>query len=103
MNTKSIATRLQKVQPHSINNDQTGFLKEGFIGENIRLINSVIDYAEKPNFPGLLLFVDFEKAFDTLEWTFGEKTFSFYNFGESTKSWIKLFYTDIESCIQNND
>ena len=74
---KSIATRLKKVLPYLINNDQTGFLKGRFIGENIRLINSVIDYAEKQNIPGLLLFVDFEKAFDTLEWTFVEKTFPF--------------------------
>ena len=99
---KTIATRLKKVLPHLINNDQTGFLKGRFIGENIRLINSVIDYAEKQNIPGLLLFVDFEKAFDTLEWTFVEKTLFFYNFGESIKSWIKLFYTNITSCIQNN-
>ena len=99
---KSIATRLKKVLPHLINNDQTAFLKGRFIGENIRLINSVIDYAEKQNIPGLLLFVDFEKAFDTLEWTFVEKTLSFYNFGESIKSWFKLLYTDITSCIQYN-
>ena len=83
---KSITTRLKKVLSYLINNDQTGFLKGRFIGENIRLINSVIDYAEKQNIPGLLLFVDFEKAFDTLEWTFVEKTLSFYNFGESIKS-----------------
>ena len=99
---KSTATRLKKVLPYLINNDQTGFLKGRFIGENIRLINNVIDYAEKQNIPGLLLFVDFEKAFDTLEWTFVGKTISFYNFGESIKSWIKLLYTDITSCIQNN-
>ena len=62
----------------------------------------MIDYAEKQNIPGLLLFVDFEKAFDTLEWTFVVKTLSFYNFGESIKSWIKLIYTNITSSIQNN-
>ena len=84
---KSIATRLKKILPYLINNDQTGFLKGRFIGENIRLINSVIDYAEEQNIPRLLFFVDFEKAFDTLEWTFVEKTLSFYNFGESIKSW----------------
>lgn len=99
---KSIVTRLIKVLPHLVNNDQTGFLKGRFIGENIRLINSVIDYAEKQNIPGLLLFVDFEKAFNTLEWTFVEKTLSFYNFDESIISWIKLLYTDITSCVQNN-
>ena len=64
----------------------------------------MIDYIEKQNILGLLLVVDFEKAFDTLEWTFVKKTLSSYNFEESItcKSWIKLFYNDILSCIQNN-
>ena len=60
----------------------------------------MIDYAEKQNIPGLLLFVDFEKAFDTLEWTFVEKTLSFYNFGESIKSWIKLLYTILQAAYK---
>ena len=33
--------------------------------------------------PGLLLFIDFEKAFDCLEWSFIEKTPNYYNFGSS--------------------
>ena len=52
--------------------------------------------------PGLLLFIDFEKVFDTLQWTFIEKTLKYYNFGNSLFSWIKLFYTDISSSIQNS-
>ena len=43
-----------------------------------------------------------EKAFDTLEWSFIEKTLNYYNFGDSLILWIKLFYTDISSSIQNN-
>ena len=31
-----------------------------------------------------------------------EKTLSFYNFGDSLISWVKLFYTYISSSIQNN-
>ena len=42
--TKSIASRIRKVLPRIINNDQTGFLKGRFIGENIRLIDSIINY-----------------------------------------------------------
>ena len=38
----------------------------------------------------------------TVEWTFVEKTLKYYNFGTSLISWIKLFYTDISSSIQNN-
>ena len=39
---KSIASRLKKVLPHLTNNDQTGFPRGRFIGENISLINSLI-------------------------------------------------------------
>ena len=49
-----------------------------------------------------MLFIDFEKAFDTLEWNFIEKTLRYYNFGDSLITWVKLFYNDISSCIQNN-
>ena len=99
---KAVATRMKRVLPDIINNDQTGFLKGRSIGENVRLLNSVISYAEQQNVPGMLLFIDFEKAFDTLEWKFLEKTLSFYNFGDSLITWIKLLYTDISSSIQNN-
>ena len=53
--------------------DQTGFLKGRSIAENICLINNVISYTHSKGIPGLLLFVDFEKAFDTIEWSFVRK------------------------------
>ena len=99
---KSIANRVKKVLPKIINNDQTGFLKNRAIGENIRLIDSIIKYKNTKQIPGLLLFIDFEKAFDSLEWPLIEKTLRYFNFGMSSVKWFKLFYTDISSCIQNN-
>ena len=48
--TKAIANRLKTHLHKLINNDQTGFLKGRFIRENIRLIDSVINYtAAKKN------------------------------------------------------
>jgi len=71
---KSIANRTKKILPKFIiNNDQTGFLKDRFIGENIRLIDSIINYTNTEQIPGLLLFIDFEKAINTIEWSFIEK------------------------------
>ena len=67
---KNIAFSVKNVLPKIINNDQTGFLKNRFIGENIRLINDIIDFTENKNLKGLLLFLNFEKAVDTIEWTF---------------------------------
>ena len=67
--TKAIKNRIKSVIPRLINNDQTGFLKGRFIGENIRLIDSVINYTAQQEILGLLLFIDFEKAFDSLNIT----------------------------------
>ena len=86
---KSIANRIKLVLPNLINHDQTGFLKGRFIGENIRLINSIIQYATEKNIPGLLLFIDFEKAFDSLEWSFIHGTLRSYGFGASLINWVK--------------
>ena len=91
-----------EIHPYGVDlSDQTGFQKK-FIDENITLLNSILSYTDIKNIPGLLLFIDFEKAFDTLEWSFIEKTLKYYNFGDSLVLWIKLFYTDISSSIQNN-
>jgi len=64
---------MRKVLPRIISYDQTGFIKKRFIGENIRLLDSIINYTNLiKQIPGLLLFVDFEKPFDREE--FIEKT-----------------------------
>ena len=88
---------MKKILSKIINNDQTGFLKNRFIGENIRLINSIIDYTNTKQIPGLLLFIDFEKAFDSIEWSCIEKTLKHFNFGTFLVAWIKLFYTNIST------
>ena len=75
---------MKKILPKIINNDRTGFLKDRFIGENIRLIDSIINYTNTEQIPGLLLFIDFEKAFDKIEWSFIEKTLKYFNFGTSS-------------------
>ena len=40
----SVANRIQATLPKLTNNDQTRFIKGRFIGENIRLIDSIINY-----------------------------------------------------------
>ena len=99
---KAIANRFKTVLPKPINNDQTGFMKGRFIGENTRLIDGIIQYAAQHNTPGLLLFIDFEKAFDSLEWPFIQDTLRFFGFGPSIINWVRTFYCRIESCVLNN-
>ena len=45
---------------------QTGYVKDRFMGETIRSIYDVKDYTVEENIPGLLIFIDFKKAFDSV-------------------------------------
>ena len=38
---------------------------------------------------GFIALIDFEKAFDSIEWAFLLKCLKAFNFGESSISWIK--------------
>ena len=78
-----------------INSDQTGYIKNRFIGENIRLIYDVIESYEKENSPGMLLFLDFEKVFDSLEWKYLYKVLKIMNFRSMFQQWFHTFYSDI--------
>ena len=51
---------------------------------------------------GLLLLLDFEKAFDSLEWHYIKKVLQKYNFGETFINWFKTLYSGACSCVINN-
>ena len=38
--------------------------------ENIQIIYDMMKFTDEKNIPGLLLLIDFEKAFDSLSWNF---------------------------------
>ena len=100
--SKGIANRINILLPKLISDDHSGFIKNRCISDNIRTLDSVIQYTANKNIPGLLLFFDFEKAFDTLEWSFIEKSLQHFGFGPSLSKWVRLFYCKTESCILNN-
>ena len=100
--SKVIAARVIKVLPEIIHCNQMGYVKGRFIGEAARSIIDVMDYTKKENVPGLLLFIDFEKAFDSIDWEFMLKCLDVFEFGPSIKGWIETFYKNITSCVINN-
>ena len=57
---------------------------------------------QKKNIPGILLFIDFQKAFDSIDWEFMIKCLDVFGFGPSLKGWIETFYKNISSCVINN-
>ena len=100
--SKVIARRLENVLALLINADQTGFIKGRYIGQNIRLINDILEQTKLQNIPGILLQLDFRKAFDTIEWEFIQRTIALFNFGESIQRWVSIFYSNTESAVLKN-
>ena len=68
----------------------------------IRTVHDVITYLHERNLSGMLLLIDFEKAFDTVKWSAIDKTLSFFNFGQSFRNWIKVIYHNVQSVVLNN-
>ena len=76
-----------------MHHNQTGqYVKKRYIGETVQLTFDIIDLTDKENMPGLLIFIDFEKAFDSLEWNILYNCLYVFNFGPNFKLWIKTFY-----------
>ena len=64
--SKAIANRIKTVLPSLISNDQSGFIRNRCISDNICTLDSLIKYTGNKKVPELLLFLDFDKAFNTL-------------------------------------
>ena len=47
--TKLLAIRLQKVIPTIVNSDQVGYIKNRYIGENVRILADILQYTDIEN------------------------------------------------------
>ena len=100
--TKTLSNRVKLVLPHIININQTGYVEGRKLCYSVRLVQDIMEYTKIKNTSGILLQIDFEKAFDSIEWNFLIKALEKFNFGESFIKWVKVIYTNISSCIINN-
>ena len=87
--------RIKKALPSFIHEDQTGYIKGRFIGQNIRLLVDIVECTKTVDNSGIALFLDFKKAFDSLEKNFFEKASEMFNFGTPLMQWINAFYSNV--------
>ncbi len=99
---KLIANRMKEVCPAIISEDQFGYLKGRYIGQNIRLLQDISFFTELKQLLCKLLAINFEKAFDSLNWNFLLKALEHVNFGPNFIIYVKLMYNNIESAVLNN-
>ena len=99
--TKAIAIRMESVLPKIINSSQTGYVKGRYISAKVSELLQISCLSPTQNIPGLAVFLDFEKTFDSIEWNYLQKCLETFNFGPQLRQWISVIYSDISSCILN--
>lgn len=99
--TKAIALRLQRHIPSLIHPDQTGFMQRRCIGDNIRVVEDAVNTISGDNSSGLVVALDFSKAFDSVRWDMIYAALRFFGFGENFIALVQLLFNDIETAIIN--
>ena len=62
----------------------------------------ILEFTEQSNIPGLLLLINFEKAFDSVSWKFIDNVMYFLNFGPEFRKWIEIILNDSKLCVIQN-
>ena len=95
----------ERIKPHLnkiINGDQKGFVAGRYIGEAVRTTYDIIQWAKDNGKTGVILLIDFEKAYDSVSFSYIEKCMKFFNFGENLIKWVNIllhnFFAVVNHC-----
>ena len=99
--SKCIAIRFQSVLDKIIHPNQTGFMKGRNISDHIRCIDDTINLCNKLELPGMVISLDFEKAFDSISKQTIIDALKIFNFGPNLIKLVETLIANSESCIQN--
>ena len=98
---KILALRLGKVMTNLISENQFCCPNRTII-ECTYKIRDALFYLNQKNYTGAILNLDWEKAFDRVDWTFLSKVLVKMGFPQSTITWFMIFYNNIESMCMIN-
>lgn len=86
--SKILASRLKQVIGEIVNEVQSSYIEGRHILEGLLIINEVAAWAKKTKKQIFLLKVDFEKAFDSINWGYLESTMEQIGFSQKWRNLI---------------
>lgn len=102
--TKVISERLKGVLNKLIGEDQGGFLPGCNIRDNIRMVLNIIEFTDKqPDKKIGLFFLDAEKVFANINWSFMKQVLKKMNFGVKFNNIIEKIYSTQSATIRVNE
>ena len=96
-----VAERIAGVLPEIIHEDQCGFVAGRYIGEAVRNTMDVMDWLKRTNREGLLLLIDFKKAFDSISFKIMDQALELFGFGNYIREWIWILLTNFKASINH--
>jgi len=87
--SKILVNRLKKVLPSVIDVNQSAFLSGRGMLDSILVANETVDYLKKEKKSGVFVKVDFEKAYDSVDWKFLYYMMGRLGFNYKWIKWIK--------------
>ena len=80
--SKTLANRFKLVIQNIVHENQAGFIKGRFIGENVRFIQDITEILSTSKKRAIAISLDIEKAFDSLDHNFVFTTMQHFGIGE---------------------
>ena len=99
--SKVLASRLKSVISSIVNENQVAYVNNRFISESGRLISDVLEITNSLDIEGILMTVDIEKAFDSINHSFLMCVLKKFGFGNDFRKWIQILMKNPESCVIN--
>ncbi|GJR76960.1 putative RNA-directed DNA polymerase [Tanacetum coccineum] len=86
---KLLAERVKRVVGKVVGDVQNAFIKGRYILDGILIANETVDYLKKSKEKGLILKVDFEKAYDSMNWRFLIDIMKRMTFEDKWCNWVE--------------
>jgi hypothetical protein len=99
---KTLAGRVQAALPHIVKPNQTGFVEGRSILDNAFMAQKALEWVEESDQDLVLLLLDFEKAFDKIEWGFLFMALAKLGFNGTWVRWVRSLYQAVSSAIKVN-
>jgi hypothetical protein len=84
--SKVLAKRLGKVMDSIISKNQLAFIKGRHLADGVVVVNEVVDLAKRTKKECVIFKVDFEKAYDSVSWSFLDYMLRRVGFGDKWKA-----------------
>ena len=101
--TKTLTIRLENLVGKLILNSQSAFMKGRNIMNGILTLHEILHETKRRNEVGMILMLDFEKAYEKVNWDFLFSCLKLWGFCDTWCQWIRMVVSGGTMCVKLNN